>query len=71
MDTDIMKLWICRDKYGRLTLHEERPFNNSGMWFSDNGSTHPYIRICQDSFPEVTFGNSPVEVELKLINLLS
>ena len=63
-----MKLWRCRDRYGWLTLHEERPFNNSGMWFSDNGTTHPYIRISKDLFPEVTFENSPQEVELKLIS---
>ena len=66
----IMKLWICRDKYGWLTLHEEHPFNNSGMWFSDNGSTHPYLRICQEPFPEVTLENSPQEVELKLVKEL-
>lgn len=63
-----MKLLLSRDKYGWLTLHEEQPFNNSGMWFSDNGTTHPYIRISKDLFPEVTIGNSPQEVELKLIN---
>ena len=63
-----MYLWIARDKYGWLTLHEERPFNNSGMWFSDNGTTHPYIRISKDCdhFPEVTYENSPQEVKLKL-----
>lgn len=62
-----MKLWVARDKYGWLTLHEERPFNNSGMWFSDNGTTHPYIRINNDLFTEVTFENSPQEVKLKLV----
>ena len=61
-----MKFWIARDKYGWLTLHEERPFNNSGMWFSDNGVNHPYVRISRDCFPEVTFESSPQEVELKI-----
>ena len=62
-----MKLWVARDRYGWLTLHEERPFNNSGMWFSDNGTTHPYIRINNDLFTEVTFENSPQEVKLNLV----
>lgn len=62
-----MKLWIARDKYGYLTLHEEAPFNNSGMWFSDNRTTKPYICISKDCFYEVTFENSPQQVELKLI----
>ncbi len=62
-----MKLWIARDKEGYITLHEERPFNNSGMWFSYNNSNLPYIRIYQEAFPEVTFENSPQEVELKLV----
>jgi hypothetical protein len=64
-----MKIWVARDKYGYLTLHEEVPFNNSGMWFSDNGTTKPYLRISKDCFPEVTYDNSPQEVELNLPNL--
>ena len=64
-----MVFYITRDKYGWLELHEEMPFNNSGMWFSENGTNRPYIRISKNCFPEVTYENSPQEVELTLPNL--
>lgn len=60
-----MKLWIARGvgKDGRLTLHYERPIYTAGKGWDK-------IWAIPDSslFPEVTFENSPVQVELKLIN---
>lgn len=63
-----MKFWIARDEYGDLSLHNCEPtyrmdeYDKTNYWFEE--------RICELSaslFPEVTFENSPQEVELKLI----
>ena len=62
-----MKLWIARDDSG-LCLYKEKPtevyINGVGAYFEFGEE------ICQlkdDMFPEVTFENSPQEVELKLV----
>ena len=62
----IMKMWIARDQNGDLFLYPIKPdryvteyyvfFNGDDWWNIDS-----------DLFPEVTFENSPQEVELKLI----
>lgn len=62
-----MKLWIAREEWGGLYVFGVRPFYDedydkwtspiSGLSFQVNG----------ESFPEVTFENSPQAVELKLI----
>ena len=59
-----MKMWICRTKLGSLWLCEDKPKHDSiGFYDSVN-----FIRIHnRNLFPEVTFENSPMEVELKLI----
>ena len=61
-----MKMWICRSPYGFLALHRKKPRYEkvSEEWVSGTLMTqciHP------EDFPEVTFENSPMEVELKLI----
>lgn len=61
-----MKLWIARDKYG-LELTNEKPVLNARKttWLtSDNAN---YIHLDDEMFPEVTFEDSPMEVELKLV----
>ena len=58
----IMKLWIARDRYG-LWLLETNPYINNDM-FTCDGNVY---RIDDDLFPEVTFENSPMQVELKLV----
>ena len=69
-----MKLWIARDQYndaygrGTLTLHLYKPsLNEHGRW-SDNTVYGFQCVLSKDKFPEVTFENSPQEVELKLIS---
>ena len=58
-----MKMYIARAKKGdRLTLHSESP-----TWFEDFRvwSKKGYITdLPRNAFPEVTFENSPQEVEL-------
>jgi hypothetical protein len=65
-----MKVWITRNKDGSLTLFENEPYYNDidGFWYDVFE-----IPIADDLkstlFSEVTFGNSPQEVELSLPNL--
>ena len=57
-----MKLWIARDFNGDICLHTERPQLLKTVWHSDD-----WFFLNENLFPEVTFENSPMEVELKLI----
>lgn len=57
-----MKLWIARDKSGWLQLFFEQPKYRED-W---EGRFITYLSD-DDCFNEVTFENSPQEVELKLV----
>lgn len=62
-----MKLWIARDSYG-LWFFVDKPTKvifNGDKYFVKQGN----VRYSIDSklFPEITFENSPKQVELKLI----
>lgn len=66
-----MKLWIAREQNGKISIHDMEPsletFELYGkvVKFWDS----PYRTELEfDPFPEVTFENSPMEIELKLIN---
>lgn len=65
-----MRLWICREQNGKISIHDIEPsldtFELYGkvVKFWDS----PYRTELEfDSFPEITFENSPQEVELKLV----
>lgn len=58
-----MKLWIARDLDGDISLYYEKPRLFEIYW---SYATF-VLKLPNDSFPEVTFENSPQEVELKLI----
>ena len=66
-----MKMWICRDKDGLLHLEftDKPPFKSINertvVW--ESNSEWGSVELDRTSFPEVTFENSPMEVELKLI----
>ena len=67
-----MKLWIARDGDGQLYLFENKPVLNGCdavdyLYFTSKNVMEGYIKLPRDYFPEVTFENSPREVELKLI----
>lgn len=64
-----MKLWIDRNKDGSLTLFENEPYYNDiqGFWY-DVFEMPIADDLKSTLFPEVTVENSPMEVELKLIN---
>ena len=64
-----MELWIARDKTGYLSLYAKKPvwrYSNTFKhedWFDGEFLT----LINSKSFPEITYENSPQQVELKLI----
>lgn len=62
-----MELYIARDKYGGLYLYNDKPIksNNFGLFQADYNSDE--IEIDSELFPEVTWENSPQQVELKLV----
>lgn len=59
-----MKLWIARDFDGGLYLYSREPIKEDDFFYSSYES----IPLSENMFPEVTFENSPQEVELKLLN---
>ena len=60
-----MKFWVARDRTG-LWLYTTKPifYHNRNEFDAENGDT---FYIDEDMFPEVTFENSPQQVEIKLI----
>ena len=64
-----MKMWIARNSDNTLELFKTKPesFYEEGIgkyWAGGDG-----LFLSADSFPEVTFENSPMEVELSITNL--
>ena len=57
-------MWIARDKDGELYFYSKKPVKLNNCFASKNG--HGIIMIDEQLFPEVTFENSPREVELKI-----
>ena len=62
-----MKMYIARDQdtrniEGALYLYVNKPTSNSGIWYGGE----IFYTIDNRLFPEVTFENSPMEVELTL-----
>ena len=65
-----MKLWIARDKDETLWLFKEYPIKKGEIFYptiDTTGKFTYYRSMPEDIFPEVTFENSPREVELKLV----
>lgn len=64
-----MKLWIARDFDGILNLYVNKPSldSNDNMYYTDSDMEDDYLNIDKDLFPEVTFENSPQQVEIKLV----
>lgn len=62
-----MKLFIARDEDGELYLYPSKP-RKGDYRFVCGYVYEDYINLNGDEFPEITFENSPREVELKLIN---
>lgn len=62
-----MKLWIARDEDGDLYLYLNKPIKRN-RHFTCGFIRNNYMELNSDEFPEVTFENSPQEVELKLVS---
>ena len=64
-----MELWIARDKDNTLKLHFTGPYRYRDHYRSCGtvDETIDGIIIDDELFPEVTFENSPQQVEIKLI----
>ena len=58
-----MKLWIARDKNNGLYLYLDKPTCDDDYFYS----LHDEMLIPHQLFPEVTFENSPQQVEIKLV----
>jgi hypothetical protein len=58
-----MELWIARNENDTLSLHESEPRCPFSTWYNTNQEFY----LDSDLFPEVTFENSPQQVEIKLI----
>lgn len=59
-----MKFWIARDEEGSLYLYDNLPEKSNGYFMPNRG--YNSIVLDDELFSEVTFENSPQEVELKL-----
>jgi hypothetical protein len=57
-------MWIARDKDGTLGFYRFKPRSKNGMWASKFLNDVGFLG--NDLFPEVTFENSPQEIELKI-----
>lgn len=64
-----MKLWIARDSNGELWAYDHKPIKKDGIFQSDFELDKCFAsELSAWVLPEVTFENSPQEVELKLVN---
>jgi hypothetical protein len=67
-----MKFWIARDKDGDLCLYREKPsllYDSEQFDFINKNGENILVGILQKSdFTEITFENSPQEVEIRLVN---
>lgn len=61
-----MKFWIARDRDNSLTLFKTRPINHADMcWVPrEDVDCGNYINLPESEFPEVTFDNSPKEINV-------
>ena len=57
-----MKFWITRDESDRVTLHNRKPRYVYEEYFNNGLCCLP-----SNTFPEVTFENSPQQIEIKLV----
>lgn len=72
--TKTLRMWISRDNYtdaygrGDVKLHLYKPTLNEYDRWRDKTTYGHKCFLSKEDFPEVTFDNSPQEVEIKLVN---
>ena len=62
-----MKMWIARNYNNRIALYDKEPKEVYGVFAPPLSGTECYLPM--DWFPEITFKNSPQQVEIKLIEV--
>lgn len=62
-----MKLWAAKDKTGYIGIYYEKPIWKETKAGIMDWEGHFMGYLNKQSFPEITFENSPQQVELKLI----
>ena len=55
-------MWLARDRNGMLYVYEKRPIRKDEMFLCSDGD----MDVVMWDIPNVTWENSPVEVELKI-----
>ena len=66
----VMKMWIAKhERQSYLVLFKEKPVKRfdkftRGWWWESENMCNSYMTLDSSAFPEVTFENSPMEVEL-------
>ena len=61
-----MEFWIARDKDGSLSIFKNEPFLSGSGWKVIGGDEILFISD-SDSFPGITYENSPKKVKIELI----
>lgn len=62
-----MKLWVARNKDNTVAIFQSKPIlNNNQEW--DEILNEDFMLIPEYLFPEITFEDSPQEIELKLVD---
>lgn len=66
-----MKFWIARDEDGSLWMFDDKPIKIKNFWGVNRDSekytqSKPAKPLYDWYFPEVTFENGPMLVEIKL-----
>lgn len=64
-----MKLWIARDKFDqKIGLYAEEPnWRKHTVYQVEDWFDGIFLCYLEDEFPELTFENSPQQVEIKLV----
>lgn len=60
------EIWIARDKFGLLFLFYTKPVRRAHRFEPDVGEIHEYEQLNEDSFPFVTWRNSPLKLILDI-----
>ena len=59
-------LWAAKDRDGQIHLFRKQPIDNgAGCWIAED-MYEMYLKDWEDELPELTFENSPQQVELEL-----
>lgn len=67
MKTKTYNLWIARDKDGSLFIYDKEPQLYKATKSFDSADSEVFEEISAGLFQEVTFENSPRQIEIKVI----